>query len=189
MLQSVELQRVDMTERLNNNKLHQEIKWEKKKQSLGSEKSFDKFKTNLWFYSKNERGNWTADVSLYRSCLVSGDSDHTGIDLDRQQPDHDKQGSHAFFFFFFTNAKVRKLKIIFPGYLYAWITSIPELCGFVLLSSVWWKCMFLPRWSHLALWSEVDRAGRRRQWHPTPVLLLGKSHGQRSLVGCSPWGC
>ena len=28
----------------------------------------------------------------------------------------------------------------------------------------------------------------RRQWHPTPVLLAGKSHGQRSLVGCSPWG-
>ena len=29
---------------------------------------------------------------------------------------------------------------------------------------------------------------RRRQWHPTPVLLPGKSHGLRSLVGCSPWG-
>ena len=29
----------------------------------------------------------------------------------------------------------------------------------------------------------------RRQWQPTPVLLPGKSHGQRSLVGCSPWGC
>ena len=28
----------------------------------------------------------------------------------------------------------------------------------------------------------------RRQWHPTPVLLPGKSHGQRSLVGCSPQG-
>ena len=28
----------------------------------------------------------------------------------------------------------------------------------------------------------------RRQWQPTPVLLPGKSHGQRSLVGCSPWG-
>ena len=27
----------------------------------------------------------------------------------------------------------------------------------------------------------------RRQWHPTPVLLLGKSHGQRSLVSYSPW--
>ena len=32
------------------------------------------------------------------------------------------------------------------------------------------------------------RAGRRRQWHPTPVLLPGKSHGRRSPVGCSPWG-
>ena len=28
----------------------------------------------------------------------------------------------------------------------------------------------------------------RRQWHPTPVLLSGKSHGWRSLVGCSSWG-
>ena len=28
----------------------------------------------------------------------------------------------------------------------------------------------------------------RRRWHPTPVLLPGKSHGQRILVGCSPWG-
>ena len=28
---------------------------------------------------------------------------------------------------------------------------------------------------------------RRRQWHPTPVLLPGKPHGWRSLVGCSPW--
>jgi len=27
-------------------------------------------------------------------------------------------------------------------------------------------------------------AFRRRQWHPTPVLLPGKSHGWRSLVGC-----
>ena len=29
---------------------------------------------------------------------------------------------------------------------------------------------------------------QRRQWHPTPVLLPGKSHGWRSLVGCGPWG-
>ena len=28
----------------------------------------------------------------------------------------------------------------------------------------------------------------KRKWHPTPVLLPGKSHGRRSLVGCSPWG-
>ena len=29
---------------------------------------------------------------------------------------------------------------------------------------------------------------RRRRWHPTSVLLPGKSHGRRSLEGCSPWG-
>ena len=28
----------------------------------------------------------------------------------------------------------------------------------------------------------------RRQWHPTPALLPGKSHGRRSLVGGCPWG-
>ena len=45
-----------------------------------------------------------------------------------------------------------------------------------------------PCWSHIAktprcckMWS--------RQWHPIPVLLPGKSHGWRSPVGCSPWGC
>ena len=32
------------------------------------------------------------------------------------------------------------------------------------------------------------RYSRRKQWQPTPVLLSGKSHGQRSLKGCSPWG-
>ena len=30
---------------------------------------------------------------------------------------------------------------------------------------------------------------QRKQWHPTPVVLPGKSHGWRSLVGYSPWGC
>ena len=29
---------------------------------------------------------------------------------------------------------------------------------------------------------------RRRKWQPTPVFLPGKSHGQRSLAGYSPWG-
>ena len=35
----------------------------------------------------------------------------------------------------------------------------------------------------------ISLLSRRRQRHPTPVLLPGKSHGWRSLVGCSPWGC
>ena len=29
----------------------------------------------------------------------------------------------------------------------------------------------------------------KKQWHPTQLLLPGKSHGWRSLVGCSLWGC
>ena len=37
------------------------------------------------------------------------------------------------------------------------------------------------------IWRNCD-AYWRRQWHPTPVFLPGKSHEQRSLVGCSPWG-
>ena len=34
----------------------------------------------------------------------------------------------------------------------------------------------------------LSRLVQRRQWHPTSVLLPGKSHGRGSLVGCSPWG-
>ena len=43
-------------------------------------------------------------------------------------------------------------------------------------------------WAFDILWG-LRLLFQRRQWHPTPVLLPGKSHGQRSLVGCSPWGC
>jgi len=35
---------------------------------------------------------------------------------------------------------------------------------------------------------EFGHQAWRRKWQPTPVFLLGKSHGQRSLVGYSPWG-
>ena len=42
------------------------------------------------------------------------------------------------------------------------------------------SAMYLIICSTLAVW--------RRQWQPTPVLLPGKSHGQRNLVGCCPWG-
>jgi len=34
----------------------------------------------------------------------------------------------------------------------------------------------------------VGKIPWRRVWHPTPVFLPGKSHGQRSLVAYSPWG-
>ena len=52
---------------------------------------------------------------------------------------------------------------------------------------IWWialirfwmlKQPYIPRVNHI----------RRRQWHPTPALLPGKSHEWRRLVDCSPWG-
>ena len=59
-------------------------------------------------------------------------------------------------------------------------------------------CMFLEKglpnslswepWLTVLIYSWIASFWRR-QWHPTPVLLPGKSHGQRGLVGCSPWGC
>ena len=41
------------------------------------------------------------------------------------------------------------------------------------------RCGFSP-WGRKIPW--------RKKWHPTPVLLPGEPHGQRSLEGCSPWG-
>ena len=38
-------------------------------------------------------------------------------------------------------------------------------------------------------WAGTIEAVQAGLWHPTPVFLPGNSHGQRSLVGCSPRGC
>ena len=41
------------------------------------------------------------------------------------------------------------------------------------------SCEFYP-WVRKIPW--------KRKWQPSPVFLPGESHGQRSLVSCSPWG-
>ena len=59
-------------------------------------------------------------------------------------------------------------------------------CSFMGNVRCWESYLLL--WAHYPIvftWLNVWRG----QWHPTPVLLPGKSHGRRSLVGCSPWGC
>ena len=83
-------------------------------------------------------------------------------------------------------------------------------------SEVQWRLVFLARLSYLAFISNkgvilcslfnvilhfnlfrtercsfdlwVGKILWRRKWQPTPVFLPGKSHGQRGLVGYSPWG-
>ena len=46
---------------------------------------------------------------------------------------------------------------------------------------IWWKRIF-------TIGSRWPLFRESRQWHPSPVLLPGKSHGRRSLLGFSPWG-
>ena len=49
-------------------------------------------------------------------------------------------------------------------------------------------CILMICWWALKVLEVIHMYLRRRRWHPTPVLLPGKSHGWRSPVGCSPWG-
>ena len=56
----------------------------------------------------------------------------------------------------------------------------------------WFPLCCIQRFLSLSflLWNNLGSNSytkRRRQWHPTPTLLPRKSHGRRSLVGCSPW--
>ena len=66
----------------------------------------------------------------------------------------------------------------------------------------WWARTWLPRWcsdqesachcrsrKRHGFHPWVGKSPWRRKWPPTPVFLPGESHGQRSLVGYSPWGC
>ena len=46
----------------------------------------------------------------------------------------------------------------------------------------------LPAMQKTRVLSLAGRIPWRREWLPTPVFLSGELHGQRTLVGCSPWG-
>ena len=47
----------------------------------------------------------------------------------------------------------------------------------------------LPAMQETWILSRVRKVPWRRQWQPAPVFLPGELHKQRSLAGCSPWGC
>ena len=49
---------------------------------------------------------------------------------------------------------------------------------------------YIPKLNDMSIWIFHGCPREKAMaWHPTPVLLPGKSHGRRSLAGCSPWGC
>ena len=57
----------------------------------------------------------------------------------------------------------------------------------------WWRRKDRKHWLGFSFFFKINMCCAmlncwRRQWHPTPALLPGKSHGRRSLEGCSPWG-
>ena len=83
--------------------------------------------------------------------------------------------------FLLSHAAVRDKKTLSP-YFYRHKVSVykAQSCFSVLseLSFCLTPCQYL---------AEVTTSWWRRQWRPTPVLLPGKSHGRRCLVGCSPW--
>ena len=57
------------------------------------------------------------------------------------------------------------------------------------IDNQWEFAVWLRKLKQVALFlKDPLYCSQRRQWQPTPVLLPGKSHGERSLVGCSPWG-
>ena len=62
------------------------------------------------------------------------------------------------------------------------ITASPGLPWGLRRWRIHWQC----RRPGYSPW--VGKIPRRRTWQPTPVLSLGKSHGQRSLADYSPWG-
>ena len=47
----------------------------------------------------------------------------------------------------------------------------------------------LPAIQETRVWSLGQEDTLRRERLPTPVFLPGESHGEKSLAGCSPWGC
>ena len=77
------------------------------------------------------------------------------------------------------------LLIIFYFFLSASLISTIISSTSLILSSASVILLLVP--SRVLLIS-VTALFQRRKWHPTPVLLPGKSHGWRSLVGCSPRG-
>ena len=75
----------------------------------------------------------------------------------------------------------------------------PFSAQFLYLLFISWQIVICP---HIAQWVKNPPAiqktwvwflgsedPQRRKWQPTPVFLFRRSHGQRSLVGYSPWGC
>ena len=96
------------------------------------------------------------------------------------------------FLFWYLLWLIGYLKVCHLNFIIA--VKIPNSFLFVISNFIplWWEgmCSIMALLLNIlifVLWASIWFIWRR-QWHPTPVLLLRKSHGRRSLEGCSPWG-
>jgi len=123
-----------------------------------------------WTVKKAER--WRIDVfELWCSRRLF----ESPLDCKEIQPVHPKR-VQSWVFFGRTDAKA-ETPILWPPHAKSWLIGKDSDAGEglgVLAAKPRSACSLLDS----TAW----------QWHPTPVLLPGKSHGQRSLVGCSPGG-
>ena len=95
---------------------------------------------------------------------------------------HDWATSLSLFTFMHWRRKWQPTPVFLPGESQGWGSLVGcRLWGRTDIG----RAHFLRKMIYLA---KVIGMFRRRQWHPTPVLLPGKSHGWRRLVRCSPWG-
>ena len=81
--------------------------------------------------------------------------------------------------------------MVFPVVMYgceSWTTKKAEHWRIDSFELWCWRRLLGVSWTARRSNQSVLKEIRRRQWHPTPVLLPGKSHGWKSLVGCNTWG-
>ena len=67
--------------------------------------------------------------------------------------------------------------------------EVPRMYGITVVLTHVSSSSVPPRKNISVLFQMLQLSLPEAQWHPTPVLLPRKSHGRRSLVSCSPWGC
>ena len=86
---------------------------------------------------------------------------------------------------------------LFNSYFIRLSKNLIQLSHFHFIPDKYWYNLIigLPQWlcskesaCNAGDMDSVRKIPWRRKWQPTPVLLPGKSDGQRNLVGCSPWG-
>ena len=72
-------------------------------------------------------------------------------------------------------------------WLYSLQPLIKKLC--TVSKNKTWSWLWLRSWTpYCQIQTKIEESRELGKWHPTPVLLPRKSHGQRSLVSCRPWG-